>query len=269
MAPPRTEAAQQVAGLLATAKEALGLSVTFLSRLDGTTQHLEVVDSSVPLLFREGATVAQDTSFCQAVLDGRLPAVIADVREHPAAMALPSARFPRLRSFVSVPVRLSDGTLYGTFCAAGLTSDKGLSGRDKALMEVLAAAAAVVIEPGIVARARQEGIEERLLPLMAAGGPTVVLQPIVDLATGRRVGAEALSRFPGAWGMTPDVVFAEAHSIGLGDELELLALERAAGHLAAVTGYVAMNVSPGTLRTPACSALLGRLPADRVLLELS
>ena len=51
-------------------------------------------------------------------------------------------------------------------------------------------------------------------------------------------------------------MFAEAHSVGLGDELELQALARAADHLDAVTGYVAMNVSPQTLLTPACAALL-------------
>jgi hypothetical protein len=39
----RSEAEQQVAELLRTAKESLRLSVAFLSRLDGTTQHLEVV----------------------------------------------------------------------------------------------------------------------------------------------------------------------------------------------------------------------------------
>ncbi|MHB1491059.1 MAG: EAL domain-containing protein [Cellulomonas sp.] len=78
-----------------------------------------------------------------------------------------------------------------------------------------------------------------------------------------------MSRFPAAWGKAPDVVFAEAHSVGLGDRLELLALERALDHVAAVTGYVAMNVSPQTLMTSECAALLRGLPADRVLLELS
>jgi len=269
MGKTRSDAEQQVAELLRTAKDALGLSVAFLTRMDGTTQHLEVVDSDIPFMFREGAKLRQDTTFCQAILDGRLPAVIGDVREHPAAMALPAARFPRLRSYVSVPVRLSDGSLYGTFCATGLTTDKGLTRRDQALMTVLASAAAVIIEPGVVEQARQAEIEGRLLPVIDAGGPTVVLQPIVDLATGRRVGSEALSRFPSDWGKAPDVVFAEAHSVGLGDQLELLALERAADHLAVVTGYVAMNVSPQTLLTPACAELLGRLPANRVLLELS
>jgi GAF domain-containing protein len=124
--------------------------VAFLSRLDGETQHLEVVESSVPFLFKEGATQRQETTFCQAVLDGELPAVMPDVKDFPAAMRLPASRLPRIRSFVSVPVVLSDGSLYGTFCAAGLTSDKELTLRDKALMEVLAHAASVVIEPGVV-----------------------------------------------------------------------------------------------------------------------
>ena len=127
-------------------------------------------------------------------------------------------------------------------------------------MDVLASAAAVIIEPEVRSQERRTEIGDRLGPLMADGGPVVALQPIVDLATGDRVGAEALSRFPADWGMAPDVVFAEAHSIGLGHQLELLALERAAEHLDRVGGYIAMNVSPATLLTPECGELLGRLP---------
>jgi EAL domain-containing protein (putative c-di-GMP-specific phosphodiesterase class I) len=269
MATKRSDAEQQIAELLQTAKKSLRLSVAFLSRLDGTTQHLEVVESSIPFLFQEGYQQQQDQTLCQAVLDKKLPPVIPDLRAFPEAMKLPAARMPRLRSYVSVPVVLSDGALYGTFCAAGLTTDKDLTKRDKALMDVLASAAAVIIEPEVRAQELRSEIEDRLDPLMAAGGPVVVLQPIVDLATGSRIGAEALSRFPAAWGKAPDVCFAEAHSIGRGHELELLALERAADHLPRVEGYVAMNVSPATLLRPECGALLSRLPLERVLLELS
>ena len=265
----RSDTDQQVAELLRTAKESLQLSVAFLSRLDGTTQHLEVVESSVPFLFQEGNQQRQETSFCQAILDGDLPAVIPDVRQHPRAMALPAARLPRIRSYVSVPVVLSDGELYGTFCAAGLTTDKGLTKRDKSLMTVLASAAAVIIEPGVREQERRRELLARLEPVLAGGGPLVVLQPIVDLATGVRVGSEALSRFPTAWGKAPDVCFAEAHSVGLGHELELVALDRAAEHLTAVEGYVAMNISPATLLLPEFAALMERLPLERVLLELS
>jgi EAL domain-containing protein (putative c-di-GMP-specific phosphodiesterase class I) len=265
----RSDAEEQVAELLRTAKESLHLSVAFLSRLDGTTQHLEVVESSVPFLFQEGNQQRQETTFCQAILDGDLPAVIPDVRKHPAAMALPAARLPRIRSFVSVPVVLSDGELYGTFCAAGLTTDKDLSKRDRSLMTVLASAAALVIEPGVREAARRREVLDRLEPVAADGGPLVVLQPIVDLVTDRQVGSEALSRFPAAWGKAPDVVFEEAHSVGLGHRLELLALRRAADHLDAVEGYVAMNISPATLLLPEFTDLMRALPLDRVLLELS
>jgi EAL domain-containing protein (putative c-di-GMP-specific phosphodiesterase class I) len=228
-----------------------------------------VVESAFPLIFKDGNTQPQATSLCQAILDRKLPAVMPDLRRYPLAMSLPAAKMPRIRSYVSVPVTLSDGTVYGTFCAAGFASDKGLTKRDQSLLDVLARAAAVILEPGVTERGRRAEIEQRLLPVIAAGGPLVVLQPIVDLASGRRVGAEALSRFPREWDKAPDIVFAEAHSIGEGDVLELLAIERAGQHLAAVDGYVAMNVSPATLLLPETTALLAGMPLPRVLLELS
>lgn len=269
MARSRTEAAQQIAELLKTARDALGLSLAFMTRMDETTQHVEVVESALPLLFRDGGTRPRETTFCQSIMDGKLPAVIPDVTKFPEAMRLPAAKMPRIRSYVSVPVTLSDGSVYGTFCAAGFAADKQLSKRDKALMEVLSQAAALIIEPDFRRRELHAEIGDRLGPVLDAGGPLVVLQPIVDVTTGRRIGAEALSRFPREWGRAPDVCFAEAHEIGVGDRLEIQALRRAAEHLSGVGGYVAMNISPTTLLTDECLELLGRLPLDRILLELS
>lgn len=55
MARRRSEAEQQVAELLRTAKDSLQISVAFLTRMDGVTQHLEVVESAFPGL-RDGGT---------------------------------------------------------------------------------------------------------------------------------------------------------------------------------------------------------------------
>jgi hypothetical protein len=79
----RSPAEQQVADLLNTARRSLRLSVAFLSRLDGTTQHLEVVDTSVPFLFQEGYQQRQEVTLCQAILDHKLPAVIPDLKDFP------------------------------------------------------------------------------------------------------------------------------------------------------------------------------------------
>lgn len=266
--PARSETDLKVAELLRTAKNSLGLSLTFLSRLDGTVQHLEVVESSIPF-FHDGQTQPQATSLCQAILDGKLPSVIPNVAKLPEAKRLPAARFPRIRSYVSVPVSLSDGTLYGTFCAAGFTADNELSKRDRALMEVLASVAATIIEPGVTERRRESAIRDRLEPVIGLGGPQIVYQPIVALADGARVGAEALSRFPTEWEQPPDEVFGEATSIGIGVELELLAARRAVRTLPDITGYVAINFSPRVLLDPRCLELLGELPGDRIVLELS
>ncbi|MFI5495957.1 EAL domain-containing protein [Actinoplanes sp. NPDC051859] len=269
MSEQRTETAQQLADLLRTARQSLGLGFAFLTRMDGTTQHLEAVDSATGEGFRPGMSQPQENSFCQAIMDGRLPPVMADVTTYPEALKLPGAQIPWLRSFVSVPVVLSDGTVYGTFCAAGFDTDPALAPRDRALMDVLSHAASMIIEPGLREHARQADITARLRPVLDGGGPVVLLQPIVDLSTRRRVGAEALSRFPQEWGMPPDRVFAEAHSIGEGHHLELLALRQAANHLYQVSHYVTMNVSPATLMTPECAQLLHGFPLDRVVLELS
>lgn len=136
-------------------------------------------------------------------------------------------------------------------------------------MQVLAHATAVIIEPDVRKRHRTAGIRGRLGPLIDVGGPVVLLQPIVELATGRRAGAEALSRFPTEWGQPPDECFADAELIGERENLEVLALRRAAEYLPDVPGYIAMNISPATLFTPSGLDFLEALPLQRIVLELS
>ncbi|MGH3265969.1 MAG: EAL domain-containing protein, partial [Trebonia sp.] len=99
----------------------------------------------------------------------------------------------------------------------------------------------------------------------------MVVQPIVELATGRRFGVESLSRFPTDRERPTDVCFAEAHSVGEGDRVELLAPRRGAEQLDRACGYVALNVSPGTPLAPERTALLDDLGPhlDRILLEPS
>ena len=177
-------------------------------------------------------------------------------------MKLPAARMPRLRSFVSVPVTFSDGSLYGTFCAAGLTSDKDLTKRDKALMDVLASAAAVIIEPEVRSQARRTEIEGRLDPVIAAGGPVVVLQPIVDLATGAPGGRRGAEPLPGGVGHGPRRLLRRgAQRRARATSSNCSPWSGAAEHLSVVDGYVAMNVSPATLLTPGVRRAAG--PAAR------
>jgi PAS domain S-box-containing protein len=113
----------------------------------------------------------------------------------------------------------------------------------------------------------------RIQAVLAQRTLTTVLQPIFSLQTGRVVGVEALSRFPDRPRQGPDRWFADAHEVGLGVALEALAVQTALAHAVTLSSdsYVAVNVSPATLISPALQQVLaaGPVPASRIVLELT
>jgi len=99
---------------------------------------------------------------------------------------------------------------------------------------------------------------------------TMVFQPIVDLLSSRVVGVEALARFTAKPQRRPDEWFAEAAAVGLGIDLELLAVSSCVAHLDQLPAdtYLSINVSPRTALDPRLTETL-RSRAARVVLELT
>ena len=110
----------------------------------------------------------------------------------------------------------------------------------------------------------RSGQRERIRDVLEGEGLSVVLQPIVELAGGRVVAAEALSRFAGEPRRSPDAWFAEAAAVGLGVELELAAIRAALARLDALPADVrlSVNVSPATLLAPGLAEVLAAAPGD-------
>jgi diguanylate cyclase (GGDEF)-like protein len=98
---------------------------------------------------------------------------------------------------------------------------------------------------------------------------TPVFQPVVGLGTGRVVGYEALARFPGTSGRTPDVWFAQAHGCGLGPELEAAAIKAALEPVGRPFDvHLAINVSPSALTSDLVrDALRGNL--EGIVVEIT
>ena len=119
---------------------------------------------------------------------------------------------------------------------------------------------------------RMSEIASRVYNRLGGDGILPVFQPILSVETGRMIGAEALSRFPGS-DRTPDLWFAEASEVGLGVELELAALRRSLGaaHTLPDDVYVSLNVGPQTLVRPELAELLlsTGIPPYRLVLEIT
>jgi EAL domain-containing protein (putative c-di-GMP-specific phosphodiesterase class I)/CheY-like chemotaxis protein len=99
----------------------------------------------------------------------------------------------------------------------------------------------------------------------------IVFQPIVELHSREIVGYEALSRFAAAPHRGPDVWFAEAHEVGLGPELELMAIRLACARSSALPAgcFMAVNVSPATAERPDLVPLLAGCRVNEVVLEVT
>jgi EAL domain-containing protein (putative c-di-GMP-specific phosphodiesterase class I) len=99
----------------------------------------------------------------------------------------------------------------------------------------------------------------------------MVFQPICELQSRQPVGAEALARFHLAPERGPDRWLAEAGEVGLRRDLELAALRHALGKLAELPRrvFLAVNVSPATLRSAVFRNVIADADAGRIVVEVT
>lgn len=118
-----------------------------------------------------------------------------------------------------------------------------------------------------------ELVRERIEAVIAGRALRTVWQPIYSLSDGHVVGAEALSRFTHRVSQTPDRWFADAADVGLGTELELLALETALAAAGPIPErvYLSVNASPAVVASGQVATALERAAVEpgRIVLELT
>jgi EAL domain-containing protein (putative c-di-GMP-specific phosphodiesterase class I) len=116
-----------------------------------------------------------------------------------------------------------------------------------------------------------DAVAERVRRALAERAFRIVYQPIVDLADGRAVAVEALSRFTSEPYGPPDTWFADAWQVGMGAELELAAFEAALANLDRIpdTCRVAINLSPSVITHPDLLLHVSAAEAHRVVIELT
>jgi HD-GYP domain-containing protein (c-di-GMP phosphodiesterase class II) len=124
---------------LQAVKDFLGMDIAYASELIGEHMHIRRIEgddtpSGVDPLY----VMPFEQTYCKRILDGDLPNLMADVRGNEIAAALPITQAEDIGAFCSVPLRFSDGRLYGTLCAESHQIRNEFSTRDLEFMHVFA-----------------------------------------------------------------------------------------------------------------------------------
>lgn len=98
--------------------------------------YVDAKDANPPIAV--GGSDPLEDSYCQRVVDGRLPEIIPDAFLNSHAMTMPATQILPVRAHISVPIVLKNGSVFGTFCCFSYSPDQSLNERDLSMMKVFA-----------------------------------------------------------------------------------------------------------------------------------
>lgn len=263
-----------VENALRAVREFLNMEVAFVSEFCGDKRIFTHVDASGDIApISPGQEMALDAGFCLSVVKGHVPELIPDTSELPEAVAIAETHALPIGAHASVPIRFSDGSIYGTFCCFSSSPDPTLNERDLQVMKAVANMVAFHLEADLEAnRARSEKLD-RIRHALTSGQPLVLYQPVMDLKTGKIVGAEALGRFKSDPTFAPDRWFADAADVDLRSELETAAIKNALigfqPSLELTNLHLAINIGPLLSMEGGLADIFADFPADRLVIEIT
>ena len=171
---------------------------------------------------------------------------------------------------------LVDGdALLGVLLTGSRLAPEPLPAHEEAHLRAMGALAAGIVRRAVddeeAARQRER---DRVLQVLATPDLLVPhFQPILELAGRAVAGYEALARFRTEPLRPPDVWFAQAAGVGLGAELQALAVQRsrtvAREARLPAEAFLSVNVSPRYLASPPVQAALAGGALDRLVIEVT
>lgn len=258
--------------ILQTVRGHLGLEIAFVSRyVEGRQRELTHVSSELDLPMGAGFREPREESYCWHILQGRLPELIQDPADHPLTRNLAITDFLPVGCHINTPLRLSDGSVWGSFCALGREPDRTMNERDLSILKSFAGLVAERIESSLEIDMNRRGARDRVSAMLDGHAVTIFQQPIHSLGNGKPVGVECLARFPDLTKRGPDAWFEDAEVAGLGLELEMTAVRCALETLGHVPEgiYAAVNASPATIASGALRREIENCQAKNLVIEIT
>jgi EAL domain-containing protein (putative c-di-GMP-specific phosphodiesterase class I) len=261
---------EAVERILSLARAALDMDVALVGAFDGDFVVQAVAGEGEWFDIEVGTSIPAEQTYCRRMVQGELPSLVRDAAEDERTADLPVTREAGIGAYIGVPIRLWDGTLYGTLCCLSRAAEPSLNQRDVRFLRVLAEIVADQLDRDQLESEKRKLEFSRIRSLLDGNGVDVEFQPVFDLVDCRIVSLEALARFWTEPQRSPSAWFAEAAEVGLGADLELAAIASAIRRLDEFPPEVALaiNVSPATAMDTRFTELLLDV-ADRLVIEIT
>jgi EAL domain-containing protein (putative c-di-GMP-specific phosphodiesterase class I) len=260
--------APTVMRVLRLARTHLGMDLALLAAFTEDDEMVGVLDGKAvtPALRRE-KELPVDRRRCELLLDGKVPALVADAsRQRPR-----TSLGPGVAAYVAAPVQLPGGTTFGILCCLARGRRPSLDDGSLRVIRLLAELAAQAISQDDLTLQKRLEMTESTLGAIRDDGIRMVFQPVFRLQTGETVGFEALARFPSEVRRPPRSWFWVARQVGLAVDLEVTALRKALQFLDRIPEplYLSVNLFSETLLSMDLTGVFRDVPPGRVVLELA
>jgi len=218
---------ESIERILSLARAALDMDVAVMAAFDGDFV-VQAVDGEHEWFDLDvGLRLPVNQTYCGPMTKGEIPHLVNDAAADDRTADLPLTREAGIGAYVGVPIRLWDGTLYGTLCCLSRSAEPSLNGRDVRFLRVLAEIVADQLDRDQLETEKRRLEWSRIHSILERDSVDVEFQPVFDLLDCSIVSLEALARFWTEPMRSPSVWFAEANEVGLGAELELVAIRSA------------------------------------------
>lgn len=128
-------------------RERLNMDVVFVSEfVDGRRVFRQVAADEAKPVVAVGQSDTLEASWCQRVVDGRLPRFMANVKADPAVAGLLDQLPFSIGTHISTPIVLKNGQVYGTLCSFSFSPQDNPNPDDLKTLEMTARLTAMRLE---------------------------------------------------------------------------------------------------------------------------
>lgn len=157
----RPRARKRIERTLGLAREQFGMDVTLLSEfIDGRQICRAIEGDRLSFGINEGDETPLAETYCQRLVAGRTDGLIPDAATDPGVRDLPATTEAGIGSYAGVPIRLSNGALFGTLCGLSHEPKPALGRRDRELLEYLGESIATILEHDVLELSERQAAVE-------------------------------------------------------------------------------------------------------------